>query len=303
MLGYKPSLKKPTTYNEKVVVFKLDADRPIYRDLADKITVRQFVSKRLGSGYLIPFITTMPHLTYEIYERLPRSFVIKANHGSAMNCLVFDKQEYSYRNLKKMTDSWIARNFYVTAREKQYKHIRPKLLVEELLLDDEGRVPDDYKIHCFTSRNGDRNIIIQVDKDRHGSHVRNHYDAEWNFLPLKAYYPNSIEDMRPDCAKVRNKLIETAWALADGFAYVRVDLYVHRNHVYFGEMTFTPAAGHMIYEPSNMDEKLGQWFDLERQLSLFTMQDLSFSSNQHQRKERREYKNYLNEEVLDSSSS
>ena len=36
---------------------------------------------------------------------------------------------------------------------------------------------------------------------------------------------------------------EIAELLAKEFPFVRVDLYIVRNRIYFGELTFTPAAG------------------------------------------------------------
>ena len=45
--------------------------------------------------------------------------------------------------------------------------------------------------------------------------------------------------------------------LAEGFAFVRVDFYEIEGKVYFGEMTFTPAAGSQRYKTEGIDEIFG----------------------------------------------
>jgi hypothetical protein len=43
--------------------------------------------------------------------------------------------------------------------------------------------------------------------------------------------------------KKLSKMIEIAENLSKGFTFVRVDLYYSNDSIYFGELTFTPAAG------------------------------------------------------------
>ena len=50
--------------------------------------------------------------------------------------------------------------------------------------------------------------------------------------------------------------------LAEGFPFVRVDFYEIEGRVYFGEMTFTPAAGNIIYKSEGTDEYLGSLLKL-----------------------------------------
>ena len=59
------------------------------------------------------------------------------------------------------------------------------------------------------------------------------------------------------------KAIELARKLAQGFAFVRVDLYLLGDEqIYFGEMTFTPASGVRHWEPETADRMLGDLIEL-----------------------------------------
>ena len=49
-----PNIKKPKTFNEKVISRILGEQKDIYSTLADKYLVRRFVSERVGEEYLIP---------------------------------------------------------------------------------------------------------------------------------------------------------------------------------------------------------------------------------------------------------
>ncbi|OHV12167.1 ATP-grasp fold amidoligase family protein [Kushneria phosphatilytica] len=268
-----PHLDHPRSFSEKINRFKLEADRPLYRELADKLAVRDFVHDRLGEEALIPLLASGDRLTRELYADLPYRFVMKATHGSAMNRLVFDRDECHFQTLRRESDRWLCRNFYYGSRERQYRRIRPRLVFEQLMLDANGQVPADYKVHCF-QRNGQRHTVIQVDSNRFGEHTRDYFTADWERLPLAVKFPNTSSGAEPERPTRLSALIEAAWQLAEGFAYVRVDLYLIDEKIYFGEMTFTPGSGFERFQPIDFDHQWGSWFDLDHQLSLYSRRDL-----------------------------
>lgn len=274
--GRTPSLDAPSTWSEKLTCLKLDADRPIFRELADKLVVRDFVAETLGRAHLIPLLASGPSLTCDMFDALPDQFVIKANHGSAMNRIVTNKSALSFNELKRQTDGWLSRNFYMGSRETQYRHIAPQLVVEQLMLDDSGNVPADYKFHCFHDAEGSH-CVIQVDSDRFNCHCRDYFTLDWQWLPIQVKYANSPESRRPTRPDTLPALIECAKALSKGFAYVRVDLYSLQGQAYFGEMTFTPGSGFERFEPPHVDQQWGAYFDLDHQLSLHTREDLALA--------------------------
>ena len=54
-------------------------------------------------------------------------------------------------------------------KKKWYSKIPPKVLIEKMLIDSNGNVPKDYKIHCFNKNN---TKLIMVDSDRFSNHKK-----------------------------------------------------------------------------------------------------------------------------------
>ena len=50
--------------------------------------------------------------------------------------------------------------------------------------------------------------------------------------------------------------------IASPFPFVRVDLYLINNKIYFSEMTFTPAKGTLIFDDDKADFEIGNWLDI-----------------------------------------
>jgi hypothetical protein len=82
----------------------------------------------------------------------------------------------------------------------------------------------------------------------------NIYDRAFKKLDVtyKGYpsYAGPVE--RPGCYE---EMISVAEALADGEPFVRVDLYEVGRPV-FGELTYTPMAGLIMFDPPDFDKLL-----------------------------------------------
>jgi hypothetical protein len=254
--GYPPDLEDPKTWNEKIQCMKLYDHNPLFTRCADKYRMREVVEEAVGSQYLVPLLGVYDDARTIDFRELPDAFVIKANHGSGWNLIIRSKSECDERAIVTRCNKWLARNYYVNHREWQYKNIRPLLVVEELLLDDEGRIPADFKVQCFDHGRGEP--VIVVDKGRFTRHTRDHYDAQWNRLDLTYDFPQSKEGV--DRPRVLEKMLSLARRLAEPFAYVRVDLYVVHGKIYVGELTFSPMAGYCGFDPEETDLEWGARF-------------------------------------------
>ncbi len=87
-----PHLSKPTGFSEKIMRRKI-YPRSIYTTLSDKFKVREFIAGLWGEEYLVELYAHGTELSYDMFRQLPNAFVLKANHGSGYNRLVFDKQQ------------------------------------------------------------------------------------------------------------------------------------------------------------------------------------------------------------------
>jgi hypothetical protein len=216
------------------------------------------VKDRIGEAYLIPLHAVTSDPERFRFESLPPSYMMKANHGCGWNEVVRDAARADVDVLRAKARSWLDQDFARHKRERHYGGIRPRIMFEELL-QDEGRVPKDYKIHCFR-RNGQLRQVIQVHCDRFGDHRVNFFTPEWEPIPFSHGYASAVSEAVPRPANL-DAMLDLAGRLGDPFNYVRVDLYSLAERIYFGELTFTPGAGLMAFYPAVVDAEWAGHFD------------------------------------------
>jgi hypothetical protein len=98
-----------------------------------------------------------------------------------------------------------------------------------------------------------------VDTDRFTRHSRILYSPDWEPMPFQSSYPVADAIPRPDCL---TDLLEAATAMAAGFDFLRVDLYVERSQVYLGEVTPYPDGGLKPFRPRQADLAMGSLWSL-----------------------------------------
>jgi hypothetical protein len=255
--GFPPDLEDPKTWSEKIQWMKLFDHDPLYVRCSDKYRMRDYVTETVGDRYLVPLLGVYTDAREIDFDALPTGFVIKANHGCGWNLFIRDKKtDLDRRAVVSRCNKWLAKNYYVNHREWQYKQIVPRLVVEELMLDNEGNVPADFKVHCFDHGRGD--VVIGVDRGRFARHTRDHYDQHWNRIDLRFAFDQSEQGTeRPELLE---EMVALARQLAQPFRYVRVDLYSLRARVYVGELTLTPGSGYDRFVPETMDRDWGDRF-------------------------------------------
>lgn len=256
--GRPPNLEDPQTFNEKLQWLKLYWRDDLARTCADKAEVRDYVAARLGPQRLNKVYGIFDSVDGIPWERLPTTFIVKATHGSGWNMICKDREVLDVAGAKRTMRSWLRGNLYWKTREWVYKDIRPRLVIEELLITDEGHVPADYKVFCFHGEPA----YIQVDIDRFRNHRRNIYDTEWRLLPFSLKYPNDprVKPSRPPLEEI----LACSRALAQPFPHVRVDWFIWNGSLRFGEMTFFHGMGRERFSPAEWDLTFGRRLDLSR---------------------------------------
>ncbi|WP_233833127.1 ATP-grasp fold amidoligase family protein [Paraburkholderia sp. ZP32-5] len=262
-IGRFPRLHKPVTFNEQILQRNLRPD-PRYAILSDKLATRAYVERKLGSQHVVPLIAAPADFSRAVYDRLPDQFVMKATHGSSFVKIVRSKSETSFDELKQLEEKWLATNFYQVDRERHYREIKPRIFFETLLLDRDGHIPADFKIHCFSGHLGKPVMYILVISDRFGNNTRGDvYDANWKRMEI-AVGPYRRSDHLLAPPENLDALLQAAATLASDFEYVRVDLYAFDNRLYFGEFTFTPGAGVLPFTPDRIDYEWGELLSAAR---------------------------------------
>ncbi len=252
-MGYKLDLENPKTLNEKINWLKLYNRKDLHTTVADKYAVRDYVEEKIGGKYLIPLLFHSKNPEDLKPENLPDiPFIVKANHNSSGGLMVRDKSKVDWKEARKRFRRTLKENFFYSTREWQYKNIEPRIIAEKLLTYEDGSIPEDYKFHCFNGKLA----FIMIDFDRFGElRTRNLYDKDWNLIPCNWGRPYGKDLERP---KNLEEMIKVAEKLAKDFIYARIDLYLVRGEIYFGEITFHHNSGHQKFIQQEWDYKFGQ---------------------------------------------
>lgn len=251
-------LNDPKTFNEKVQWLKLYDSTPEKTRLADKYQVREWVRETIGEEYLIPLLGVWDRFEEIDFAKLPERFVLKCVHGSGMNVVVRDKDAMQMKTLQRQFRYWQQFCYGIgPMQEWHYLDIPHRIIAEQYMENVDGDLYD-YKFYCF----GGEPKYIQVIQGRSGDSQMGFYTLDWENA---GFTYNHFGKMKQKPARPAQlpKAIELVRKLAQGFAFVRVDLYLLGDEqIYFGEMTFTPASGVRHWEPETADRMLGDLIEL-----------------------------------------
>lgn len=237
--GYMLNFCKPTKFSEKIQIRKLSLSQKD-ADLADKFKVREYVAKQIGKQYLIPLVGVFKQFTPEIFNSLPTNSVIKTTHGSGANHIHFLSPDSKSAEIVTQFNNALNEDYVGSFfGETHYDLIERNIIVESKLVYN-GSSPPDYKFHVF-KKNNEVNWFLQIDFDRFIDHKRNYYDSNLNLLNLEVIYPSGEFLLPPN--EIIYKMSRLAIILNGNLNYSRIDLYLHNDKIYFGEITLTPGSG------------------------------------------------------------
>lgn len=244
-------------YNEKLQWLKAYDHNELYTIMADKYKVKEYVSSKIGSEYVIPLIDTWKKTKDIDFSSLPDRFVLKCNHDGGV-FIVKDKNSADLVTICQKLKKRLKRKFYYNGREWSYKNIEPRIICEEYMEDSTGELSD-YKVMCFDGKAK----IIQVHKGRFKNHTQGFYDVDWNKLDISQSEIESSRVVEPKPV-IFDEMIKLSEQLSAGLPHVRVDWYDYNGKLLFGEFTFYDSAGFDDFIPDEWNEIIGDWIDLSK---------------------------------------
>ena len=254
------NLKNPKTLNEKILYLSLRTDTSLWTQLADKYSVRKYVSECGLSETLVPLLGYWRRAEDIDFEKLPSSFVLKTTQGSGDIVLVKDKLSIDQEYVRGLMKRAVSTRYGELEGGKHYMRIVPGIIAEALLNnDDESLMAStsiiDYKIWCF---NGKAHYIwVCCNRDKDGTEVMT-YDMSWSAHPeYSLFTPHYRRGKTIPKPHNFERMIEVAETLAKPFPVVRVDLYNIGGKIYFGEMTFTSLGGLMDFYTDEFQRMTG----------------------------------------------
>ena len=255
--GKKIDWDNPKTYNEKLQWIKVYDHNPRYTKLVDKYESKLELEKIIGKEFIVPYYGVWDAYEEIPFEELPQKFVLKCTHDSGSVFIINDKNNINYIELRNKINGAMKKNFYWLCREWPYKNIRPRIIAEYLLEDDQGIL--DYKVFSFNGKA--RALFVASD--------RNNKDTETKFDFYNIdFEPMNIINGHPNSGKVINKprnfskMIEIAEVITRGIPQARIDFYEVDSKLYVGEVTMFHWGGFKKFEPDCWDEIFGDWIDL-----------------------------------------
>lgn len=260
VLKEKLDLKNPRTFNEKLQWLKLYyyPQNDLAVKCADKYRVREYIKEKGYENTLVPLLGDWDNVQDIDWDSLPNKFVLKCNHGCAYNIVCNDKTEFDRIKAKKQLDTWLKEDFGAFNIEPHYSNIKKhKITCEEFLGDNLV----DYKFFCF---NGIPKFIYVSSDLIHDRQARiGFFNIDGSKINLKRDDYASIEKI--ELPNFYNEMLEMASKLCKDFPFVRVDFFVTDNKYYFAELTFTPSACMMPFNPKEIDLEWGNLLNIDKE--------------------------------------
>jgi hypothetical protein len=214
-------------FNDVLYQIKTSAEifDPLRMFVSDKEYVKTYVKAVAGDQFNVPTLSVLRSFNEVSKYRFPSTCCIKPTHLSGEVIIRVDSSDVDMS----LIEDWFRRSHYRTTRERNYKHLRPKVIIEPVVFDNPNLT--DYKIFCFQGRPK----MIQLDLNRRQVHQRKFYDVDWNELPFSLGYPRSPA-LVPKPGNL-DRMLGLAKDLSSPFDFIRVDLYSDSRTCLVGEIT------------------------------------------------------------------
>ena len=261
------NLEDPETYDEKLSWLKLHNRDPLLTVCSDKYKVRDYV-KECGLGKSLTKVYGVYDDANEVdFSIFDKPVFLKCNHTSGDNCIYYPDEQFDRKEFIRTFNFILKQNYYYQYREWNYKDIKPKIMAEEVLLNEDGSLPVDYKFLCM---NGEPKLLFLFigTCDEHGRHAKkenrylNVYDMEFNLTNINSGGYGSYKEKKIEKPLLFDQMKEYSKILSGPFDYCRVDLYEVQGKIYFGEITFYDNGGFNSLQPIETELLLGSWINI-----------------------------------------
>ena len=221
--------------NKKIfndVLYKIktsnEIDNPLRVYVSDKEYCKIFLNKIIEKKYIIPNLHIIKKLSEMEKLTLNSNCIVKPTH-LAGKWIIKRKNEQLNDINKKDIKSWLLQNQYFANRERNYLNLKPKIIIEPLLFDDDNII--DYKIFCYKGNAR----AIRVDFNRATDHSRSIYDIKWNKINISIDF--KMNEKKLEKPNNLSEMINIAEKISKYFNFIRIDMYTNNKEIFVGEIT------------------------------------------------------------------
>lgn len=254
-MGKELNLNNPKDLNEKIQWLNLYKQSELKTKCADKYMMREYIKEKGLYDYL-PKLLGVYNNSKEIdFDNLPNKFVLKCNHASGQRFyeICKDKSLLNKKEVCEKLDKGLKEDYSLRFGEFHYSKIIPKIICEEFLEDRDNDIPKDYKLFCINGKPQ----FFEVCTNRNLDLTFSLYDLDWNNINDKLS-PKRYNNKKIEKPKSLNEIIHLAENLSQDFELLRVDFFEINGRPVIGELTFTPAAGHIKTFSEDFLRELGE---------------------------------------------
>lgn len=259
--GTELNLEPPQTFNEKLQWLKIYNHKAEYTTMVDKYAAKKYVATKIGEGHIIPTLGVWKNFDEIDFDSLPEQFVLKCTHDSGAIVICRDKKKFNKKEAQKKLTKYLKRKYYYCHREWPYKNVPPRIIAEKYMQDGAHAALTDYKFYCFNGT--PRYLYVSTGMENHKTARVSFVDTNWEFANFGRTDYRPLEELPPKPDRFE-EMLEMARILSRDIPFLRVDLYEIDGRVYFGELTFTPCAGMMPFDPPSADLEIGKMLDISK---------------------------------------
>ncbi|MFV5391010.1 ATP-grasp fold amidoligase family protein [Acinetobacter towneri] len=219
---------------------------PIRQFVSDKYLVKDYVRAKVGEQYNVPTIAV-----FNSYQDLkdfdfPANCCIKPTQASQAVILRKNNEPINISEAEK----WFELNYYKKTRERNYKYLKPKVIVEPLIFNSTDLM--DYRIYCFKGKAK----LICLDVGKFTGYQRVFYTIDWVKQDFSLKYP--LYEGELEKPKNLDEMIIVAEKLSSELDFVRIDLYSDGESCLVGEITNCHAAASQNFVPLSAEKKASE---------------------------------------------
>jgi hypothetical protein len=145
-MGWWPDPAFPTPRSDKYAWRKVFDRNPLFTEVSDKLTAKTYALTHCPEVRVAKTLWTGSRPEDIPDDLLSGNVVVKANHGSSWNYFVRDGN-CNREELNRLANGWLSRRFRWRHAERGYYGVEPVLFVEEMLLEKEEPIHNEYKFY------------------------------------------------------------------------------------------------------------------------------------------------------------
>ena len=169
--------------------------------------------------------------------------------------------EVNKEQLTAKAEQWLSYDYFDRSFEWGYRAIPRRILAEPFLYSSNGDAAPEAYVHTFSGKAALINVLVGA------KHTPDRRQWWFDITGRQVAIRRTRAEFQLSDAD-RQKMVELAERVSRDFSSLRVDFFMASNGLKIGELTPYTLGGMNRWDPPELDEKLGQLWDPNCDLSI-----------------------------------